>query len=184
MRAILSASLVTLFLGGCASNLPQGVREAPEENPPLSAVRENPEAFMGRAVRWGGTIAKVENRPQETCMEVVERRLSSSGRPAENSRSGGRFLACANGFLDPMIYTGGRQLTVSGKLAATETGQVGEYAYRYPVVQVQSHHLWEPLPERPTYIIEPDPFWGSPWGPLWPHPYAYPWYGYPYWWRR
>jgi outer membrane lipoprotein len=176
MRSVWLSVLLGLGAVGCASNLPQGVREAPEAGPPLSAVRADPEAFMGRTVRWGGTIAQVQNRPQETCIEVVERDLRSGGRPLESGQSEGRFITCMNGFLDPAIYGQGRLLTVSGRIAATETGRVGEYPYRYPVVQAQSHHLWESEPER--VYVEPDPFWGSPWG-FWPSPFLHPWYGYP-----
>jgi outer membrane lipoprotein len=181
MRALLLAVTAALGLGGCASNLPQGVREAPEDNPSLAAVQADIEAFMGREVRWGGTIAKTANRERETCIEVVERKLQSGGRPREQDSSDGRFLACVNGFLDPMIYSAGRLITVSGTIQAAESGKVGEFSYRYPVVQVSSHHLWQPEPERPRYV-GPDPFWyGPPYGPFWRHPYAHPWYGYPYW---
>ena len=36
---------------------------------------------------WGGTIASVENRKDETWLEIVARELGSSGRPRETDRS-------------------------------------------------------------------------------------------------
>lgn len=174
------AILAALPLAGCASTLPQAVREAPPDNPELSAVLADPAAFRGREVRWGGTIARTDNRERETCVEVVERGLGSNGRPNERDSSDGRFLACVDGFLDPVIYTQGRAITVYGTLAGSRSGRVGDYDYTYPLVRVGVHHLWQPQPEPVRYVVEPDPLW-SPWGPYWRYPYGR--FGYPYHWR-
>lgn len=185
MRWLLLLAM-TLGLAGCASNLPKPIREAPEEDVALSTARQNPGSYMGRQVRWGGVIAGVDNRADETCLEVVGRKLESNGRPATRDGSEGRFLACASRFLDPVIYAAGRLVTVAGTLAAVETRPVGKYPYRYPVVQARTLYLWQPEPER--YYYEPDPFWYDPYWP-WPY-YRYPrfgppplgWYGYPGYW--
>lgn len=176
--------LLQLLLAGCASNLPQAIREPPPEDLALSRVRQDPEAYIGQAIRWGGTIAGVDNRAEETCLEVVGRDLQSSGKPISTDSSHGRFLACINQFLDPVIYKDGRLVTVAGTLEAVERKPVGEYPYVYPVVQVRNLHLWQIEPERVYY--EPDPFW---YDPFWPGPYYYRyprfgppplgWYGYP-----
>ena len=47
-------------------------------------------------VRWGGAIASVENRRDETWIEIVER-------PLNTDKSAGRFLARVDGFLDPAV---------------------------------------------------------------------------------
>lgn len=174
MQRLLSI-LVVLLLAGCAT---PGAEQSPPV-PSLSAVRENPSAYLGRAVRWGGTIAAVENRSAETCLELVARPLGSNGRPRAEDISSGRFIACVDGFLDPAIYSQGREVTVEGMLTGTREGQVGDYGYVYPVVTVEQQRLWQPRPERPRYYA-PDPFWYGPWpafGP-WryqPHPYYYRW---------
>lgn len=180
-----SLLLITL-LAGCASNLPEPIREPPKQDIPLEAVRQAPEQYIGRQVRWGGTIAGVDNRSNETCLEVVGRELQSSGRPLAEDKSGGRFLACVNRFLDPMIYSKERLVTVAGTVEAVERRPVGDFPYQYPVIQVQSLHLWQPQPEYRGY--DPDPFW---YDPFWPWPYyrrpwfgpgPYGWYGYPGYW--
>ncbi|SRR5690554_1464245 len=174
MKLLLSLVLLMgLALGGCATT-PDPIRKSPDDNPTLRAVRANPEAYQGRELRWGGSIVAVENRAEQTCIEVVERVLESGGRPVEEDRSQGRFLACVPGFLDPVVYEDGRLLTVRGTVVGVETRKVGEYPYRYPVVAVSSHHLWEPLSDLRYY--EPDPFWYYPWPAYGP----YPWRGYPY----
>ncbi|NLO79192.1 MAG: Slp/YeaY family lipoprotein [Xanthomonadaceae bacterium] len=183
MRWLLPLALA-IGLAGCASKLPQPIREAPEPDLALRVAVQDPERYFGRQVRWGGSIAGVDNRAEETCLEVVGRELQSSGKPVAGNGSPGRFLACTGEFLDPVVYAEGRLVTVAGTLEAVETRLVGKYPYRYPVVQVSALHLWAPEPERVIY--EPDPFWYDPFWP-WPyyrHPrYAPPgWYGYPYWW--
>lgn len=179
----LTGAWIALLLTGCASTLPEPIREPPSNDLALSEARQDPEAFIGQPVRWGGTIAGVDNRENETCLEVVGRDLQSSGKPASSDSSHGRFLACVNRFLDPMIYQDGRMVTVAGTLEAVEQKPVGKYPYTYPVVQVKNMHLWQVEPERIYY--EPDPFW---YDPFWPGGYyryprfgpsPYGWYGYP-----
>lgn len=178
--------MIALGLAGCASNLPKPIREAPKDDVALVVAQQDPERYFGRNVRWGGSIAGVDNRAEETCLEVVGRSLQSSGKPVEQDSSAGRFLACASRFIDPMVYTVGRLVTVAGRLEATEIRPVGDYPYRYPVVQISALHLWQPEPERVRY--EPDPFYYDPFWP-WPY-YRYPrfgppplgWYGYPGYW--
>jgi len=183
MRAICLLALALATLAGCASNLPQPIREPPKDNPSLREVREAPQRFIGRDVRWGGTIANTDNRAEQTCIEVVGRELRGSGRPVDEDRSDGRFLACVPRFLDPVIYSEGRQFTVSGKIIGGETRKVGEYPYTYPVVQADTYFLWEPEPPAPRYVD--DPFWYDPWPGYYPYPYPYhPWYRPPPYWRR
>jgi outer membrane lipoprotein len=157
---------ILLLLTACAGQLPPEIATAPPAMPGLEAARTNPEAHKGTIVRWGGTIAAVDNRSNETRIEVVARTLNSGGRPLESDRSPGRFIARITGFIDPSIYAKGRDLTVYGKLVGNETGSVGEYPYTYPVVAVEKYQLWQPLPPRNPYYD--DPYWMNPYYPWWP----------------
>jgi outer membrane lipoprotein len=172
-------AVVAALTTGCAAGVPRPIRDAPPDNPALNAVRADPAAYTGRAVRWGGTIARVDNRATETRVEIVERALERYGRPRDTDVSGGRFLARFDGFLDPSVYAKDRQLTVTGMLAGSEAGKIGEHPYTYPVVRVEAAHLWPPLPE-PTHYR--DPYWYDPWWPShpWGYPYPYPYRRYPY----
>lgn len=176
MRIAVSALVASLFLVACASQVPKVIREAPESKLSLSEARSG-SAPAGAHVRWGGTIAKVENRQTDTLIEIVERPLDGEGRPTDGDRSGGRFIAKIAGFVDPAVYESGREITVVGNLAEPTTRKIGEYVYRFPVVEVTQHYLW---PLRPAVVYPPryyDPFWYDPWYPWGP----YPWYpGYPY----
>lgn len=172
------ATAIVLF--GCAATVPEAIRETPPGNPSPVEVRATPERFVGERVRWGGTITNVENRQKETWIEVVARQLGDSGRPEEGDVSYGRFLARLNGFVDPAIYSEGREITVVGTLAEPVRRTIGQYPYLYPVVEVSSHYLWRIEPRVPAYYY--DPYWYDPWYDPW-YPFSpWPYYRRPYYW--
>ena len=179
---VIAVALVLAAAAGCASNIPKAISEPPPDNPALRDARQQPAKYVGAAVRWGGTIASVTNRPDGTRIEIVGRELGRGGRPQESNRSDGRFLAQFEQFLDPVIYAEGRAITVAGTLQDPVAGTIGEFQYLFPVIDVTSHVLWEPLPERQYYPY--DPFWYDPWYPYY-YPYRYrpygPYWGHPYW---
>ena len=158
--------LMIITITRCASSVPSVIRTPPPNNPTVDEVRNNPQRFMDSQVRWGGTIAVVENRQSETQVEIVARKLQSNGRPKEEYESGGRFQAKIPGFLDPVIFEKGRSFTVVGSIKGEISGKIGEHPYRYPIVEVTDYYLWSPLPKRIYY----DPWFYDPWGPF---PYHY-----------
>jgi outer membrane lipoprotein len=157
-----------LWFTGCASKLPSAISQPPEQPVSVRQVQGKPDQYRSRTVRWGGEILEVQNRSEHTDVLVLGRALKKSGEPREEGEVEGRFIARFSGFLDPGQLPKGRLLTVSGPVIGVEERKVGEYPYRYPVVQVVAWHLW-PKPQ-PRYYYR-DPWW----------PY-YPWYPYPYWW--
>ncbi|MGH8502072.1 MAG: Slp family lipoprotein [Gammaproteobacteria bacterium] len=179
MNKLGSILLGALLLAACASQIPQQIRDAPAESPSVAAARADIEPLTGARVRWGGTIASVENGESDTWIEVVSRTLNDNARPSESDVSQGRFLARFEGFLDPAIYSKGRALTVVGTLQGEETRSIDQFDYAYPVVDAESHHLWDPLPE---YRYARDPFLRSPYyyDPFFYDPFFYS----PFYWRR
>jgi len=172
MRVLRLVTLsLALVLVGCSS-VPERIRIAPPEAPSLAQVRQSPEKHTGAVVRWGGTIAQVENRQGETRIELVARPLYGDGEPKESDASEGRFIAIIPGFLDPAIYASGRDLTVRGIISGTLQRKLGEMDYRYPLVKTEVYHLWpKALEYRDPYYY--DPWLHDPW-------YPYPWHRYPY----
>lgn len=164
--------LVALLLSACSS-VPKNISEPAISPVTIAQAVTAPESVKGKTVRWGGTIAKVENHQQKTKVEIVARELYDDGEPKKSDRSLGRFIAEINGFLDPAIYAVGRNLTVVGTLAGTTQGKLGEMNYSYAVVNADAHYLW-PLPEEPCSNCSPwyyDPWY--PWGPYHRYPYYY-----------
>ena len=163
--------VLVLLLGACASKVPEPIRKGPDTTVHVGEARQSPQTFTGSEIRWGGTIASVRNERDATILEVVSRRLDSDGRPYEEDRSEGRFLARAQGFLDPALYEAGREVTVRGRLAGAREEPIGEFRYTYPIVAAEHLYLW---PKRvPATAYPYDPFWYYPWYP-WGWPYYYP----------
>ena len=161
-------SAVTLLSACVSTTVPALIRKPPQQNHQISQVRGNPESYIGAVVRWGGDIVRTENHTETTLIEIIGRDLWRHGRPKDGDASGGRFLVRIRGFIDPAVFKKGRQLTVTGKLGPPISRLIGNFAYRYPVVEVNAYYLW---PESPKYrddIYYYDSYWYYPWTPYTP----------------
>ena len=158
--------ITVLFLTGCASNLPVELTTPIEGSPQVSEVLQNFDVHKGELVRWGGSIASVENKEDETWVEIVSRDLNRSGRPKSSDQTDGRFLAKVSEFLDPEIYKKGRLVTVYGELAGSQDGKIGEQTYTFPVVNSKKAYMWAEYRDPPPHHIHRryyDPFWDPYW---------------------
>lgn len=160
-KKFVAVALSLMILAGCAS-YPEQVRIA--DNVALTsyenAAQQNVD--FGTA-RWSGVIAQVSNKADKTRLEVVYFPSGTNGRPAVSDQTKGRFVAYIKGFLDPMVYQPGKSVTVLGELSRSETGQVDEYEYRYPVIKDATVYLW-PKQEDRVEVIET-------WPMMRPYPY-------------
>jgi outer membrane lipoprotein len=165
---------ISVVLAGCASTIPPEISSPPANSPTVSIARGGIEPFLGSEVRWGGLIVSVQNRENDTRIEIVARELNSSGRPLDSDFSPGRFIAVLEGFIDPAVYAEKRQITVYGMLLESVDQLIDQHVYAYPVVAARSYMLWQPLPERDPYMYSP--YWYDPWYGPWHGPYR--WHGY------
>ena len=99
--------------------------------PEVSPARVEPGVF-GTDVRWGGVILESRNSGNGTCFEILSRNLDKYLRPELEDSTLGRFIACKPGFHDPLVFTKGREVTLTGQIQAIETRKVDEFDYRYP----------------------------------------------------
>lgn len=153
-----AAVIIILVLSSCGSKLPKDMRIEPTTVAEPAQVADQPGAFKGSTVLWGGRIVSLRPGPEGTEVEVLQFELGSSDRPQPGQHTGGRFLVRTRAFLDPALYAPGREITVAGTLTSTETRSVGERPYVYPVVESDKIYLW---PERAPY----DARYYDPWGP-------------------
>ncbi len=152
--------LPALMLGACATQPPVELATGTfTDITPLAAQTRN---LTGSRVRWGGTVASVSPKKNETCFQLVGHSLNSDARPKEEDKSDGRFMACASGFYDPAIFTVGREVTVVGILQTPIVGKIGDYDYRFPLVSVEAIYLWPKREPRVNYSTPYYPLWYSP----------------------
>lgn len=173
LRLLISIVAIFTLLGGCASVVPENIRSAAPGNVQIAEVRAQPQQFRNASVRWGGKLVSTRNESDYTILEILARELDDEGRPKEEDRSLGRFLAKVQGFLDPAIYKAERELTIYGRVQDIVEKSVGEYRYSYPLVQVDEIYLWKPRLPAPRYPYY-DTFFYDPWYP-WGRPYYRHW---------
>lgn len=177
---------IFIFSTGCAPVISQKYREQARADIPFSAVAANPSAYKGSLFIWGGTIVDTSPTRTGTTIEVVQTPIDRIGAPENLDASEGRFLVRINRFLDPQIYSQGRQVTVAGVLTGSEIKALGQAEYEYPVLDVREIYLWREEPDYyypyyPPYYDYPYPgYWGPRWHRYyWCDPYWDPWCRYP-----
>lgn len=157
-------------MAACSSSIPPEIRQTLDNGPGVAQLREQPDNYIEQQIRWGGMILETENRENTSWLTIISYPLTDSGEPQTYAQSPGRFIAIVNDFLEPLIYGQDRLITVKGNFFETETINIGEYPYEYPLIVVDHYYLW-PEKREPRYVDYP-PYWGyDPW--FYP---GYPWH--------
>ena len=159
---------VALVSAGCTHVLSPGVRQQVDRTITFTQLRAAPESYTGRIVLLGGDIVSTRNLAEGTLIEVLQKPLTASDRPRDTDQTEGRFMALCNGYLDPAIYSKGRQITLAGRVLGSRTDTIGEITYVYPLLACLEVHLWQPR----VYIANYPPwwyydYWWPPYGPFW-----------------
>jgi outer membrane lipoprotein len=131
--------LCVVLVTGCATPLPKG-QVSDISIPEL----QSGQAETGLAVRWGGSIVSVLNKPDVTVLEIVSRPLWKTGRPILSDESDGRFVAEIAGFVDPELLPDGTDISLVGTVQEVRPGLIGEATYPFPVMAVFQYKLWKP----------------------------------------
>ncbi len=166
MNRVLAVAIATVLMSACATAPKPLAGDFVSQSPATAAP-------AGQRVRWGGAILSVEPKPDLTCFQVLAHELDLRARPRPGDSSAGRFLACRDGFYDPAVFAEGREITVVGSVAGTETRKIGEYDYTLPRVAAEVVYLW---PE-PRLADDYWPYYPYYWSPYW---YGPPYYAYRY----
>jgi len=135
-------------VAGCAPVISKEMRLAAKSEVGIAEIMEHPDAFQGNAVIWAGVIVETKNLSGHTVIEVLQRPADYQGRPKNLDISKGRFLARKKGFLDPALYSPGREITIAGTVEGIKISAIGGYDYTYPVIAIKEIHLWSVEPEK------------------------------------
>lgn len=172
------AFLVTA--NSCVYTIPPSVLKDVERGITFEVLKQDPEAYIGKAVILGGNIIETKVLKEGTEIEVLHRPLSYDDQPSETGASAGRFIIIQKEFMDPIIFKPGRPITVVGEVSGKQIRPLGERDYMYPVITARQVYLWRRA--EPSYYRYPypspyywDPYWC--WDPYW----GYYRCGYPYW---
>jgi len=158
-----------LFVSGCAPVISKELRTKVAREITLRELLQDPDLHKGKLVLWGGVIIGAKNVKQGTLIEVLQKPADRRGRPRDIDQSDGRFMALYEGYLDPAIYSQGREVTVAGEVKGKKVVPLGEIEYAYPLISIKELYLWPPKIKERFY---PYPYWHYPW---WYDPYWGPW---------
>ncbi len=162
--------ILSLILGtasGCAPVISNNLMQQIDPSVTFEKAFDDPELVKGITILWGGDIVSTRNLKEGTLIEVVQKPLDRGKKPWRGDRSGGRFLALYDGFLDGEIYAKGRAVTVAGVIKGSRAQPLDEIEYTYPLISIKEIHLWPPLQDPP--------FGPPPHHPPGPWPYRYWW---------
>lgn len=151
-----------LLTAACSSSTPLQIEQSLYDAPSVKQVKESVVDYISQTVRWGGVIVATENKVEASWLTIVAFPLDDDGRPTITDQSSGRFIAIVTDFLEPVVYSKGRQITVKGVLIRAESQMVGDFSYQYPVIEVDNHHLW-PKIEKPVAMDYPPYWYYDPW---------------------
>ncbi|MDA8163775.1 MAG: Slp family lipoprotein [Desulfobacteraceae bacterium] len=165
----LACLLLSLSLTQCASPIAKVYRQE-AVTASFPSVLRNPENYKGDTVVWGGFIIETTPTKEGTSISILETPLGFRDKPQKSESTKGRFIVKTNRYLDPMIYSRWRKITVAGKVIGQEvkTNSKTGATYTYPVVQMEQLHLW-PFPE--AVALPPDYWWSWDWNGFWYGPY-------------
>jgi outer membrane lipoprotein len=165
LRLVL-AGLWLLGVAGCVTYpMTKPLREQAKatKDVAFATIQQNPKAYEGRTVIWGGEILEAVNGSNGGAIYVLQAPLDTEGRPASTKMSQGRFVGRSPGFLDPEVYRKGEIITIGGDLSGTETRNIGNANYACPVIMLREVYFWRP---GPAVYMSPSPWgWYGPYGP-------------------
>ncbi|MBP1695528.1 MAG: outer rane lipoprotein Slp [Deltaproteobacteria bacterium] len=133
--------LLLILFSGCTP-ISRDLRAQADRTVTFRQVFQNPEAYKGKVVIWGGEIIETINQKDGTTLIVVLHRPLDWMEEPKFQRSEGRFIILAEGYVDPYVFKRGRRITVAGEILGRKVMRLGELEYPYPLLQSKQLYLW------------------------------------------
>lgn len=152
MRKVILIFVIVFLLSGCAHVISQELREQTDKELTAEMLFKNPEAYKGSTVILGGIIISTQNIDQGTYVEVLQTPLDYRGRPKDTDFSYGRFIIFYEEYLDTVVFSKGKAITVGGKVMGKTTRPIGEIQYTYTLIYAKEIHLFGQESNLPIYF--------------------------------
>ena len=150
--------LLFFLLQGCLP-ISKELRAQADQTVTFQPVFQNPDAYKGKIIIWGGEVVETINQKDGTTLIIVlQRPLDWTEEPVSRS-SEGRFIILVEGYVDPYVFRRGRRITVAGEILGKKVMRLGELEYPYPLLLSKQIYLWG------EYYYSPYPYyWHYPYG--------------------
>ena len=132
-----------ILFQGCTYAISPSVASKADRTVSYEKMMADPEAYQGRLLILGGTIVQTTALRKGTLIQVSQKKLDYWGRPERTKRTGGYFYVFYSGFLDAMVYSPDRDITVAGEVLGISNPMLGDKQYDYPVLLSKELKLWE-----------------------------------------
>jgi len=153
MESSLILALSFLFLvTGCAHNISNKSLAMVDRTVTFDKLLENPDAYSGKFVVFGGKIGAALKTPEGTVLEIIQHDLDGRELPDETIASRGRFLALTPDSLNITMCRSSRLLSIAGVVAGKKVQQLKGVDYVYPLINVRELHLF-PLPDEDSFGV-------------------------------
>lgn len=155
MKNIVCVIGIALLLQGCTYAISPEISHKADKTISFDRLQADPDEYKGKLLILGGIIAQTTAIKQGTLIEIEQKRLDYWGKPERMKRTGGRFLAFYPGYLDPLVYSPGRDITIAGEVQGISSPALGDKQYDYPVILTKEMKLWPVIREswnKPQWI--------------------------------
>ena len=161
--SIIFGVLLFILLQGCLP-ISKELRAQADKTLTFRQVFQNPDAYQGKIVIWGGEVVETINQKDGTTLIIVLQHPLDWTQEPEFGRSEGRFVVLVQGYVDPYVFRRGRRITVAGEIQGRKVMRLGELEYPYPLLLSKQIYLWG------QYYNYPYPYYRSyPWYPWYPY---------------
>ena len=148
---------LSVFLFACAPVISQKTKDEADLSLHFKEVAQNPDAYDGKVVLWGGEIIQILPRDDGiTLIEVLEWPLGWREKPQKTVSFRGKFLVVLKEPLDTSRYGSRARVTVAGEIQGSMQGEkiesVSDPAYRYPLLLGKEIHVWTPDLYQYSYV--------------------------------
>ncbi len=143
-RASLGVGILFLAaLCGCSPPISQKVMKTVDPGRPFSVVIENPQAYIGSVVVWGGIVEECIPGPEGTRLIVLQCPVNDQGIP-QTEETYGEFAAHTPDSLSPRDFRKGMVITLAGMVDGVEEEKIGPERIPRPLIRIiEIHSLTE-----------------------------------------
>jgi starvation-inducible outer membrane lipoprotein len=128
-------------LSGCGPPISKKVMETVDRGRTFSVVIENPKAYIGSVVLWGGVIEEFLPGPKETRLIVRQSPVDDKGHP-QTDATYGEFVVHTPDYLSPRTFRKGMVITLAGMVDGVEEEEIGPQKIPRPLVRVIEIYPW------------------------------------------
>jgi len=146
-----------IILFSCSPVLRQDSIDRATFNYRSSEIKQNPASYRGNLFVFGGIIVSTTAVERGSLIEALYAPVDSRGYLKNVQDTGDRYLAIYPkdyGFLDPMIFRKGREITIAGEFIGLQTGKIDEMDYIFPLFQIEEVHLWQETSDKDSYTSD------------------------------